>query len=50
MAFCSLSVLGVQHSACGVQMPMALQAFVPDKVVIFNDGLAVNIHARTVFT
>lgn len=41
MAICSLPVLGVQHSALGGQMQMALQEFVPDKVVAFNGGLAI---------
>lgn len=41
MAVCSLPLLGVQHSALGGQMPMALQIFVPDKVVTFNGGLAI---------
>lgn len=41
MAVCSLPVLGVQHSAFGGQMPMALQEFVLDKAVAFNGGLAI---------
>lgn len=41
MAVCSPPVLGVQHSVFGGQMPVALQAFVADKVVTFNGGLAI---------
>lgn len=41
MAVCSLPALGVQHSALGGQIPMALQAFVPGKVVTFNSGLVI---------
>lgn len=41
MAVCSLPALGIQHSALGGQIPMALQAFVPGKAVTFNSGLVI---------